>query len=62
VTLHITIKMDNDAFGDPDIPEQASYELARILRDYAQDIEGDSGYDHTLRDVNGNTVGKAVTK
>lgn len=50
----ITIKTDNAAFSE--IPGS---EIARILRELADDLEG---YEHTdfempLRDINGNIVG-----
>lgn len=50
----ITIDMENDAFAT-----EASFELARILRRIAQDVES-SGVTESkvaLRDVNGNTCG-----
>lgn len=58
--LTITIQMDNAAFED----SNAGPEVARILRNLADDMdEGGSltspGAHATLRDINGNTVGKA---
>jgi len=56
--MTITIKIDanNAAFED-----DASQEVARILRDLAKRIEGHPhfgpGHDQALRDVNGNEVG-----
>ena len=53
----VTIKTDNAAFGDHTVNE-----VARILREVADRIEtdGDERRDGlTLRDVNGNTVGRA---
>lgn len=51
----IRIDMDNAAF------EQPTYEVARILRDLAERVEGhphfSPGHDNTLRDYNGNEVG-----
>ena len=47
----ITINLDNAAF------EEAGPEVARILRQLADDIENDNKTDRKLRDINGNTVG-----
>ncbi len=49
---YVEVKMDNDAFSEPAI------ELARILRDIADRIEGGEVMAFSLRDANGNTVGK----
>ena len=52
----IEIRMENAAFEDA--PDQ---EVARILRDLAQRIDGhphfSPGHDQALRDANGNEVG-----
>lgn len=55
--LTITIEMSNAAFdGEPGM------EVARILRDLSSDYEAEGTiYDlarHTLRDINGNIVGR----
>jgi hypothetical protein len=47
----IKVKMDNAAFEEP------AAELARILRDIAERIEGGEVMAFTLFDVNGNNVG-----
>lgn len=55
----LEIKMDNAAFEEP-----SGTELARILRDLADDLaEMDCfpGYSKTLMDINGNRVGQAKT-
>ena len=52
--LSININMDNAAFEDGD-------ELSRILRTVALTLEDHNEPDHeTIRDINGNTVGKWV--
>lgn len=53
----ISINMGNDAFTD-----HPGGEVARILRDLAARLDmdgsfGQHGYEETLRDYNGNTVG-----
>ena len=59
MTLTITIKMDNAAFGDTD--ESRKVEAGRILKEYAAKlICGVSTNTHNLRDINGNAVGSAV--
>ena len=55
--LRINIKMDNAAFGETE-GERAA-EVARILREYASKVENTEDLNQTLRDINGNTVGKA---
>jgi hypothetical protein len=61
MTLTITIDMDNAAFED-----DTEGECARILKDLAEKIDkgfGPTEYGNvTLRDVNGNTVGKAEVR
>jgi len=53
VEFQVAINSDNDAFVDR--PDQ---EVARILRDVANSIEGSSTYcEGNTVDVNGNTVG-----
>lgn len=54
-TIHITINVDNAAFEDA-----GGDEVARILRQLANHYADDGFYVfETLRDVNGNTIGKA---
>ena len=48
----LTIQTDGDAFTDLD----GQYEIARILREAAENVEGCDEYGR-LRDSNGNTVG-----
>ncbi len=43
--------------GNPAFDEQPATELARILRELADNIESDGQCDRTLRDINGNIVG-----
>jgi hypothetical protein len=52
--FELKIECDNDAFGDwPGI------EVARILRDVANRVDGDAEGTHGgVRDANGNTVGE----
>lgn len=63
-----TVKIDcgNAAFCDYDYPTytSAAPELARILREIADQIEGGRQYDffQTIRDVNGNDVGRYALK
>lgn len=55
--LIIRIKCDNAAFeGDPGL------EVARILREYADDVADGVALNRKLRDINGNTVGSANTR
>jgi sulfur carrier protein ThiS len=59
MTFKLTINCDNDAFYG----EQKHEELARILREIADALEEYGGLMGTVvRDVNGNTVGKASFK
>lgn len=54
--MTITIQMDNAAFED-----NQGGEVARILRELASKIDGDSsleGVYYNLRDINGNKVGE----
>jgi hypothetical protein len=51
--ITIKIKCDNAAFEDC-----AGSEVARILRKYADSIEGMEPEDGPLHDVNGNRVGQ----
>lgn len=56
----ISIAMDNAAFGEDGIDRGA--ELARILRELAEEFDGGGarmGTNYHLRDLNGNTVGCA---
>ena len=59
MTITITIKMDNEAFGEYPGPE-----LARILRKFADDVEAEavSLNNQRLWDINGNTVGAVKVK
>lgn len=52
--FHLTIQTSNDAFADGN----KIYEIGRILEVAASKVEG-GAKDFLLRDVNGNTVGKA---
>lgn len=55
-TMTVRFGMDNAAFD----PEIRGYEVARIFRQLAQDVEGDelaTGRIIRIRDVNGNRVG-----
>lgn len=60
--VKINVEMENSAFSE----SSSGTELARILRDLARKSEGQDwqiGDFITLRDINGNTVGKMkVTK
>lgn len=49
--MNVTIKTDNDAFADDE-----GAEVARILRDIAQDIE-EGRTSGPCMDINGNKVG-----
>lgn len=55
-TFTVKIDTDNAAFGDA-----WQLETARILRDIADRLEAGEQFTHyqTLRDVNGNEVGRA---
>lgn len=59
MTITIEFTTDNAAFGDD--ADERTQEIARILRGVAKKI-ADDGIDHTtgfsLRDINGNTVGR----
>lgn len=55
----LEINIDNAAFEDEPLGE-----ISRILRDQATNMvhwvgDGSKSWDATLRDINGNTVGKA---
>ena len=58
MNVTITIDTDNAAFHENG--DHPGGELARILRDVADDHALGLVYDRGLRDVNGNTVGKVV--
>lgn len=59
MTITITIDCDNAAFHDDEGHQHAGPEVARILRDYADEITDETHpEDMKLRDVNGNTVGR----
>ena len=52
----LEIETSGAAFDDP-----AGYEIARILRDIADIIEGTHGdWTHVVTDSNGNSVGKFI--
>lgn len=59
MTLTLNLSCDNAAFAD-----NSGAEIARILRDMADKVDGMIRYDAKgtysgdLRDINGNTVGK----
>lgn len=53
MTVTIEIRCDNEAFGD-----LAATEIGRILRKLADDVERDGENEISLRDINGNRVGK----
>jgi len=57
----ITINLDNAAFDNPMENGRNDYrpELARIIRDLAAEVEQASTLFVSLRDINGNRVGKA---
>jgi hypothetical protein len=57
MTFKLTVACDNDAFYG----EAKHAELARILREIADALEERGGLMGTaVRDINGNTVGKAT--
>lgn len=55
----ITIKTDNAAFDNTDDPCTRQNEIARILRELADEFEN-GGEPSALRDINGNTVGRVI--
>lgn len=56
--LTITIETENDAFQ-----QSCASEVARILRNYSERIvQWGVVSDSKMRDINGNTVGKATFK
>lgn len=54
-SFSLTINTDNDAFGDN--PE---LEISRILEKLSEDIVDEPTEEFTLRDANGNKVGKVT--
>jgi len=54
--MKLFIKTGNAAFADGN----KQYEIGRILDEVAEKIGGGASSDFTLRDINGNTVGKFV--
>jgi hypothetical protein len=58
-TLKIEINTENDAFV-----ESMEFELCRILLELTEKLGGgvESGSTFILRDINGNTVGKAIAE
>jgi len=57
----LEINTGNAAFGEND-PDMRSVEIARILRDLASRVEGNSWTLFKVLDLNGNTVGEAELK
>lgn len=58
--FRLNVRTDNDAFSNDD-----GAELARILRAVADKIESDPhacGWFQTVRDINGNDVGRFALK
>ena len=53
----VEIECDNAAFAD-----EPYEELARILRELADDIEESCSASHPLRDINGNRVGHSAVE
>ena len=68
MVFKLTIDCGNDAFTDPRdgtvTTDSAASELARILREIADRIDNgiDYGWYQTIRDVNGNDVGRYALK
>ena len=59
MNFHLNLACDNAAFDDGN----CSAEIARILRDVADQIEeGILGKARDIRDINGNTVGQFELK
>lgn len=57
MAISVNFSTNNSAFGDPDSPEFGE-EVARILEEAAEKFR--AGYAaFPLRDINGNTVGRA---
>lgn len=59
MTITISIKTDNAAFGDDSTDRDR--EVGRILREWAGRIPED-GYGATLHDDNGNRVGQVTVR
>lgn len=59
--FQININLDNAAFQDENNDISYSAEVARILRSLAEYVEFTAtvDFEKTLRDINGNVVGKA---
>ena len=55
--FRIDIECDNEAFGFTDW--DAKFEIARILREYADKLDADGPIDQLLPDSDGNEVGEA---
>jgi len=51
---NVTIETENSAFGD-----DSNFEVSRILRRLADDVESMGLCEYVLRDINGNRVGNA---
>lgn len=60
--FQLTIDCDNAAFQDENNDISYSAEVARILRSLADSVEHNAtiDFEKTLRDINGNVVGKAI--
>ena len=54
----ITIKTENAAFCDENLP----FELARILKDMVDDLENAGCFCRSYNDINGNKVCEVKTK
>lgn len=63
-TFRLTIHTENDAFGSGPAGYERNTETARILRAVADALDRGAEYRHyvTLRDINGNDVGRAAFK
>lgn len=64
--FNLTINCNNAAFceGDEPTTQSAGPEIARILRQVARQIENGAPFDYfqTIRDLNGNDVGRYAMK
>ena len=60
--FQVTINLENAAFYDENNDVSYSPEVARILRSLAKYVEFTAtvDFEKTLRDINGNVVGKAT--
>ena len=64
VQFRLTINTDNAAFEGQYQGDDHRFEVARILRDVADRLQRgeDFSFFETLRDINGNDVGRAAHK